>query len=515
MTGDVASGGGRLPSLPRGWTWVPLRDLAAPEPRALTDGPFGSNLKTEHYTTSGPRVIRLQNIGEGVFLDAEAHISQERFEALRDHDARSGDVVLASLGERLPRACLVPEWLGPAIVKADCPPFRPHSSLDAAYLVMALNSEAVRSQAADVIHGIGRPRLKLAELKKLLIPLPPRAEQDRIVDVVTQQEVHVDAGEKLTRNALEELPVFRRSVLTAAVTGQLTTMSAANEDDAAEVLEAVLGRRHERWAHESMGRYADPTEPSPWADFELPPNWTWATVDQLAVGVQYGTSAKTTATDSDGVPVLRMGNIIDGGLDLSDLKYLPSDHPEFPALLLKDGDLLFNRTNSPELVGKSAIARKLPDPCSFASYLIRVRFAPEVEPEWVGLWLNSPYGRRWVAENVTQQVGQANVNGSKLRALTVPLPPAQAQRDICTAAGRLLAEAAALRTSLGVTLASAPMLRRGVWQAAATGELNTRDATDEPAELLAERIRADAAWRTEDSRRRGRSAVRSQSRSKS
>jgi len=73
---------GLLP-LPSGWEWVELASLAADEPRAMTDGPFGSNLKRSHYTETGPRVIRLQNIGEGEFLDAEAHISLEHFETLR------------------------------------------------------------------------------------------------------------------------------------------------------------------------------------------------------------------------------------------------------------------------------------------------------------------------------------------------------------------------------------------------------------------------------------------------
>jgi type I restriction enzyme S subunit len=70
---------------------------------SITDGPFGSNLKTEHYTDSGPRVIRLQNIGDGVFVDAVAHISAEHFETLRKHEVFGGDLVIAALGETLPR----------------------------------------------------------------------------------------------------------------------------------------------------------------------------------------------------------------------------------------------------------------------------------------------------------------------------------------------------------------------------------------------------------------------------
>jgi len=79
--------------LPHGWAWVEVEDLAANEPSAFTDGPFGSNLKTSHYTEHGPRVIRLQNIGDGMFVDERAHISEEHFQRLRRHEARANDVV--------------------------------------------------------------------------------------------------------------------------------------------------------------------------------------------------------------------------------------------------------------------------------------------------------------------------------------------------------------------------------------------------------------------------------------
>jgi type I restriction enzyme, S subunit len=103
--------------LPQGWAEVRVGDVAA----SLVDGPFGSNLKTEHYTQEGARVIRLQNIGDGRFDDTDkAFISDDRYQLLRRHVAEPGDVLIAALGDVLPRVCLVPPELGPAIVKADC-----------------------------------------------------------------------------------------------------------------------------------------------------------------------------------------------------------------------------------------------------------------------------------------------------------------------------------------------------------------------------------------------------------
>lgn len=109
-----------MTDIPSDWRWVTLNDIQADEPRAITDGPFGSNLTSSHYTSSGPRVVRLQNIGDGEFVDAYAHISREHFNVLRLHEVLPGDLLVASLSESPPRACIAPSWLGPAIVKADC-----------------------------------------------------------------------------------------------------------------------------------------------------------------------------------------------------------------------------------------------------------------------------------------------------------------------------------------------------------------------------------------------------------
>ncbi len=150
----------------------------------------------------------------------------------------------------------------------------------------------------------------------------------------------------------------------------------------------------------------------------LPTEWEAKTVGEMVDEMQYGTSAKTSE-DASGVPVLRMGNIKDGSLVFDSLKYLPADHNEFPALFLKKGDLLFNRTNSAELVGKSAVYRGNPSPCACASYLIRARLRAGYVSEFLAYYINSTFGRAWVRSVVSQQVGQANVNGTKLKALTV------------------------------------------------------------------------------------------------
>ena len=206
-----------MSDLPPGWEWTTLQDLAAAEPRAMTDGPFGSNLKSAHYVDSGPRVIRLQNVGFGKFVDEKAHITESHFETLRAHEARSGDLVVASLGQDLPRACIVPPTLGPAIVKADCIRVRIHPSVDASYVNYALQRPALRHAVADQIHGVGRPRLGMAGIKELSVPLSPRAAQERIVAAIEEHLSRLDAAEETILRSRSRLEGLWRATLRSEI----------------------------------------------------------------------------------------------------------------------------------------------------------------------------------------------------------------------------------------------------------------------------------------------------------
>jgi type I restriction enzyme S subunit len=206
----------------------------------LADGPFGSNLKTSHYVSEGPRVVRLQNVGDGFFRDERAHITQEHFDQLSKHAVEPGDIVAASLGEEAPRACLVPAWLGPAVVKADCVRIRPGERVLNAYVMWALNSQPVKQQAASRIKGIGRPRLGVGGLRALRIPVPPIAAQKRACAEIEVIMSSTRTLEKRVDAALSLAEALRRSTLSGAFRGELTPQDP--DDEPASVLLARIGR---------------------------------------------------------------------------------------------------------------------------------------------------------------------------------------------------------------------------------------------------------------------------------
>jgi type I restriction enzyme S subunit len=174
-------------------------------------------------------------------------------------------------------------------------------------------------------------------------------------------------------------------------------------------------------------------------------------------------------------------------------KYLPASHDEFPELLLSPGDVLFNRTNSAELVGKTAVYHGNPSPCSFASYLVRIRLAEGYLPDFLAYYINSVFGRAWIASVVSQQVGQANVNASKLQALVVPVPPLAEQHRIVAEVERQLSIIDKLQSSVATDLNRAECLRRSILKQAFEGNLVPQDPNDESAAVLLERIRSSKA----------------------
>lgn len=146
----------------------------------MSDGPFGSNLKTAHYTDSGVRVIRLQNIGIGVLNDNDqAFVSHEHFASLPRHRCLPGDVIIATLGDPNLRAIVLPPTIPEALNKADCVQFRCRKDKALPeYVCWLMNMPSTLLMAASLVQGITRTRISMGRLREMAIPVPPTDLQD-------------------------------------------------------------------------------------------------------------------------------------------------------------------------------------------------------------------------------------------------------------------------------------------------------------------------------------------------
>ncbi|MFO0905717.1 MAG: restriction endonuclease subunit S [Pirellulales bacterium] len=498
-----------------GWTVVSLSDVAR-----VINGDRGTNYPSrDDFVERGIAFINAGHLQDGRIDFREMnYISGEHYSRLSGGKIQRGDVLYCLRGSLGKSAIIDDEYAG--AIASSLAILRTTGCVTPQFLRFFLDSPLGRLEIAKYDNGSAQPNLSAASVKSYQLPLPPLPEQRRIVAKIEELFSDLDAGVAALERAKANLKRYRASVLKAAVEGELTAEWRAkqkNLEPALKLLERILVERRQKWEADQLAKFAAAGKPPPknWKDKyvepvppdtsdlpDLPEGWCWASVEQVAESVRYGSSAKTSE-DTEGVVVLRMGNIVEGDLDFSSLKYLPKEHPEFPDLLLAKGDLLFNRTNSAELVGKSAVYGGQFDLCSYASYLIAVRTVTGCDSQYLSMYINSAHGRRWVKSVVSQQVGQANVNGTKLQALTFPLPPRVEQGQLVAEVAARLSQIDAAGLAIEHGLLRAARLRQSILKQAFEGKLVPQDPNDEPASALLERVKATSTSKAEPPSKRG------------
>lgn len=277
------------------------------------------------------------------------------------------------------------------------------------------------------------------------IYLPSVEEQLIQIENIKEQKIKYS---KLTNELTHQQDLvkqLRQSFLREAMQGKLVPQNPKDEP-ADELLKRIIAEKEKLIAENlpagkagklKKGKPLPPIKPEE-IPFSIPENWVWCRLGDIAANIEYGTSEKAEMS-SEHVPVLRMNNIQDGKIDYVKLKYLKSTIEDLPKLYLKHGDLLFNRTNSYELVGKSGVYHGSNDLMTFASYLIRVQFSKNISTDFINYYINSSFCRTTQLEpEIIQQNGQANFNGTKLKNIICPLPPLHEQHFITNKLERLI-----------------------------------------------------------------------------
>ena len=439
---------------PTGWAWVRLGELLTKFGAGST--PLGGR---EVYTTAGVKFLRSQNVwNHGLALGGVAFIPTAVHEKMGGTKVFAGDLLFNITGASIGRCALVPESFDEGnvsqhvtILRTALPSIRP-------FLHLVLISARVQQTVRDVQVGVSREGLSIAKLGQFVVPLPPLAEQHRIVARVEELMKLCDALEQSGRLADEQHARLTSTLFDALAASESADALAENWQRIAEHFDLLLDRPEAIAALEqtilqlavrgllvpqdsrdalddgaavslgdagSIRNEADDVNP------ELPTSWSRVSLGSITRDLRYGTSAKC-AYESVGAPVLRIPNLCSGRVLVSDLKFGALSADEVRRLRLEVGDLLIIRSNgSASLVGSAAIVGKEAYGFAFAGYLMRLRLREEwATPSFVLLTLETAAVRSQIERPLRTTSGVKNINSTEVANIRLSLPPLAEQHRI-------------------------------------------------------------------------------------
>ena len=268
------------------------------------------------------------------------------------------------------------------------------SSLDGGFLFRALQSSLVSSQFHVSANGVTRYGLTHQAIKSILLPVPPLAEQSAIVRYLDRADERIQRAISAKERLIELLTEHRQAIIHRAVTRGLDP-DVRLKDSGVE------------W----LG--------------DVPAHWRVTPIKRTFASMDYGISA--SASDSGVIRLLTMGDLNQGRVTVPTTGGVNSVDE---SLLLKKGDLLFNRTNSQELVGKVGLFVGYPTPVTFASYLVRLRPNSQNKPEYLNVLLNDAIILSHIRREAIPSLHQSNLNPTRYGRIKVPLPPLNEQVSI-------------------------------------------------------------------------------------
>jgi len=372
--------------IPEDWEVVRLGEVA--EVKGGKRLPKGHKLV--NYDTGFPyiRVIDFKNMS--VNLSSVKFLEPNTYEKIKHYTISSNDVYISIAGT--PGLIgVIPEILDNANLTENAAKLVLRSkNLIKWYLAYFLSSEFGQRQINQSIHKANQPKLALARIKTFKLPLPPLSEQQKIAKVLNKIQQAIEIQERI----IQETKNLKKSLMK-----KLFTEGLYDE----EPKETEIGIIPKSWEVVKLG-------------------------DGILKNISYGLSIR--GKNKGKYPILRMNNLVDGLISTKDLQFVDIDEKTFRKFKLYIGDILFNRTNSFELVGKTSIFTFEGD-FVFASYLIRIKVNESIiDPFYFNFYFNWNKTQTRLKGLASRGVNQANISATKLKSFPIPLPPLEEQKEI-------------------------------------------------------------------------------------
>ena len=420
--------------IPNSWIWVPLGDLCI----LLSRGKSPRYSDNEKYPIFAQKCNQPNGLAleKALFLDETTLEKWPEYFRLRDKDivinstgtgtvGRVGFYVSDALSSKYP--FIVPDSHVTVV--------RVGENIMPEYVFYALRSTSIQKIMFNQFRGsTNQKEFYIDSVYSIPIPLPPLAEQKRIVERVEEIFRLLDTINQAQERYSADSQILKAKLITAGIQGKLTKQLPS--DGTAEELYQQIQAEKQKLIKEGKLKKEKPLPPvSPEeVPFEIPGNWMWVRLGEVSINVQYGSSKKSSPEGK--IPVIRMGNLQNGRIIYDKLVYT-SDDEEIERYQLEYNDLLFNRTNSLEIVGKTAIY-KAEMPAIYAGYLVRI--TPLIDSDYLNFVMQSQYYWKYCESVRSDSIGQSNINAEKLKNFPVLMPPLAEQKRIADVLERALGE---------------------------------------------------------------------------
>ncbi len=374
-----------------------------------------------------------------------------------------------------------------------------------------VNSPSFRGDISSLQSGSTRKRISRGNLSTLTLPVPPRAEQTRIVAKLDELLSELDAGVSELKAAQRKLARYRQSLLKAAVEGVLTAewrQQHTPAESGAQLLERILVERRARWEAKQLAKfkeqgktppkdwqqkYPEPVKPDTTNLPELPEGWVWASLSQLLAELTSGSRDWAPYYDRGSSVFVMAQNVRPWRPDFSFKQHVdpPLDHRDRARSEILVDDLLVT------IVGANTgqicrVAEPL-DGYFVCQSVALLRLAMPQISEYINVVLNSEGHGQLQFREMNYGAGRPHLSFDQLESVCIPLPPLAEQTQIVTLVLDALASIERVEVDLALLFGNATAQRQNILRAAFAGELVPQDPNDEPASALLERIRVERA----------------------
>jgi type I restriction enzyme S subunit len=376
------------------------------------------------------------------------------------------------------------------------------------YLLYSLNQTNYRGYA----NGTTRLKLTQSAMRQLPINLAPLNEQHRIVAKIEELFSELDKGIENLKTAKAQLKVYRQALLKHAFEGKLTAQWRAENQDKLETADALLKRiqqeRVQRYQQQLVGWEATggskPKAPKVLPPLtaeeltelpELPDGWGWEKLGNIADLIGGVTKGKNLeGKEKLSLPYLRVANVQDGYLDLTEIKNIEVQTQDKDKYRLEFGDVLYTEGGDKDKLGRGAVWRGQIKSCIHQNHIFRARvFDGAISPEILSLYSQTKSAKKYFFQHAKQTTNLASINLTVLAKLPVVIVCQDEQKQILQEIEARLSEVAQLEITLTTALQQAEALRQSILKKAFSGQLVPQDSHDEPTSVLLARIKANKA----------------------